>query len=390
MSCWSASASNRGPHDIAPQAPISWVFNSGIKVLRLRSVNLPNALTISRLVAIPPLMYLLLARFDYHDQIAAAVFVVFSLTDTMDGQIARRQGKVSDLGKFLDPLADKLFVLSVLIVLVQEGSIAAWVVVVIFSRELLITLLRTAAAGQGTVIAAAPLGKTKTVTQVVAVTLLILQRPYPVLGLPATLAVAFAVLFTISSGLDYVWRWRHVLVPGAAPRAESPVEPAARELGDVLNETGLTLGLAESCTGGLLAALITDIPGSSAYFIGGVVAYSNSAKEKLLGVAGKLLAEHGAVSAEVAEAMAGGARARFGTVVAAAVTGIAGPEADGTEKPVGLTYIAVATPARTSSRQFTFHGDRWANRRQAAVEALKMLTEAARSVASNQGSVKTA
>jgi CDP-diacylglycerol--glycerol-3-phosphate 3-phosphatidyltransferase len=353
-------------------------------------VNLPNALTISRLVAIPPLMYLLLARFDYHDQIAAAVFVVFSLTDTMDGQIARRQGKVSDLGKFLDPLADKLFVLSVLIVLVQEGSIASWVVVVIFSRELLITLLRTAAVGRGTDIAAAPLGKTKTVTQVVAVTLLILQRPYPVLGLPATLAVAFAVLFTISSGLDYVWRWRHVLVSGTAPDATSPVEPAARELGGVLNETGLTLALGESCTGGLLAALVTDLPGSSAFFIGGVVAYSNSAKEKLLGVDGTLLTDHGAVSAEVAEAMAGGARARFGTALGAGVTGIAGPDADGTEKPVGLTYIAVATPARTWSTQFTFHGDRWANRRQAAVEALKMLTEAARSVAANQGSVKSA
>lgn len=353
-------------------------------------MNLPNALTISRLVAIPPLMYLLLARFDNHDQIAAAVFVVFSLTDTMDGQIARRQGKVSDLGKFLDPLADKLFVLSVLIVLVQERLVAAWVVVVIFSRELLITLLRTGAAGQGTVIAAAPLGKTKTVTQVVAVTLLILQRPYPWLGLPATLAVALAVLLTISSGLDYMWRWRHVLVPRDGPLAESPVEPAARELGGVLSATSLTLALAESCTGGLLAALITDLPGSSAYFVGGVVAYSNSAKEKLLGVAARLLTEHGAVSAEVAEAMASGARDRFGTVLAAGVTGIAGPDADGTDKLVGLTYIAVATPSRTSSRQFTFHGDRWANRRQAAVEALKMLTEAARSVAASQSSVKSA
>ena len=119
--------------------------------------------------------------------LAAIVFVLFSLTDTMDGQLARRQGTVSDLGKFLDPLADKLFVLSVLIVLVQEELVASWVVVVIFARELLITLLRTVAASQGTVIAAAPLGKTKTVAQVGAVTLLILQRPYPLLGLPAAL-----------------------------------------------------------------------------------------------------------------------------------------------------------------------------------------------------------
>src|SRR5205807_3932695 len=152
-------------------------------------VKLPNALTLSRLAAIPVLMVLLIVRFPWHDQIAAALFIVFSLTDTLDGQIARRRGIVSDLGKFLDPLADKLFVLSVLIVLVQEGLVAAWVVVVIFSRELLITLLRSVGASQGRVIAAAPLGKTKTVTQMAAVALLILQRPYPVLVPVAGFAV---------------------------------------------------------------------------------------------------------------------------------------------------------------------------------------------------------
>ena len=86
-------------------------------------MNLPNTLTVSRLAAIPLLMILLIARFDYHDQIAAVLFVAFSFTDTLDGQIARRRGLVSALGKFLDPLADKLFVLSVLIVLVQEGLV---------------------------------------------------------------------------------------------------------------------------------------------------------------------------------------------------------------------------------------------------------------------------
>lgn len=349
-------------------------------------MNLPNALTVSRLVAIPPLMFLMLARFDYHDQIAAAVFIVFSLTDTMDGQIARRQQKVSELGKFLDPLADKLFVLSALIVLVQEGMVAAWVVVVIFSRELLITLLRTAAAGQGSVIAAAPLGKTKTVTQVVAVTLLILQRPYPPLGLPATLAVAFAVLFTVSSGIDYLWRWRHLVV---RRDGGSPVTSAAREVAGVFGETGLTFALAESCTGGLVAAMVTEVPGSSAFFMGGVVAYSNSAKEELLGVGAALLAEHGAVSAEVAEAMADGARSRFGTDLAASVTGIAGPDGDGTTKPVGLTYVAVATPAGTSSHEFHFSGDRWDNRLQAALQSLRLLVGAARAVAAER-SVKTA
>jgi len=123
-------------------------------------VNIPNALTVSRLVAIPMLMALLLLRFPGHDQVAAALFIAFSLTDTVDGQLARRSGTVTDLGKFLDPLADKLLVLAVLIVLVQEGLVAAWIVVVIFSRELIITILRSVGASQGSIIAAAPLGKT--------------------------------------------------------------------------------------------------------------------------------------------------------------------------------------------------------------------------------------
>jgi nicotinamide-nucleotide amidase len=367
-------------------------------------VNLPNALTISRLVAIPPLMFLLLAQFPYHDQLAAAVFVVFSITDTMDGQLARRTHTVSDLGKFLDPLADKLFVLSVLIVLVQEELVAAWVVVVIFARELLITLLRTVAASQGRVIPAAPLGKTKTVTQVLAVALLILQRPYGWLGLPATLAVALALLLTVSSGLDYMWRWRRVLwggvlqpsgpvaVPsGGAPGGESPVDPLARELGALLKEAGQTVAVAESCTGGLLAQLITDEAGSSAYFLGGIVAYGDKAKRELLEVPAALLARHGAVSRPVAEAMAAGARSRFGSTFAAAVTGIAGPASDHTAKPVGLTFIAVGSPGGVECSEHRFAGDRWSNRRQAAGEALRMLIQAARTRAEGtEGEVKTA
>jgi CDP-diacylglycerol--glycerol-3-phosphate 3-phosphatidyltransferase len=352
-------------------------------------VNLPNALTLSRLAAIPLLMILLIVRFEGHDQIAAALFLVFSFTDTLDGQIARRRGTVSDLGKFLDPLADKLFVLSVLIVLVQEGLVAAWVVVVIFSRELLITILRSVAASQGRVIAAAPMGKTKTAMQMVAVTLLILQRPYPALVPFADLAVGVAIIFTIGSGVDYLWRFRHVVWPvateasrptpsGGAPGSESPVDPLARELGALLAKGGLTLSVAESCTGGLLAALVTDQPGSSAYFVGGLVAYANEVKRSQLGVPDALLERHGAVSREVAVAMADGARSRFATTLAASVTGIAGPDAEGT-KPVGLTYIAIATPQGTRCQEFMFSGDRWSNRRQAAGQALRLLIEAARS-----------
>src|SRR6266699_2018476 len=194
-------------------------------------------------------MALLLVPFPGHDQVAAALFIVFSFTDTLDGQIARRRGVVSDLGKFLDPLADKLLVLSVLIVLVQEGLVAAWVVVVIFSRELLITILRSVGASQGHVIGAAPLGKTKTVTQMAAVALLILQRPYPELVQPAAIAVAVAVVFTMVSGVDYLVRFRHLIGLGRATSSQAGIDPLADELGAILAREGLTVSVAEACSG---------------------------------------------------------------------------------------------------------------------------------------------
>jgi nicotinamide-nucleotide amidase len=349
-------------------------------------MNISNALTLSRLAGIPVLMALLLLRFPGHDQVAAALFIAFSLTDTLDGQLARRRGTVSDFGKFMDPLADKLFVLSVLIVLVQAGLVAAWVVVVIFSRELIITILRSVGAGQGRVIAAAPLGKTKTVTQMAAVTLLILQRPYAALVLPADIAVAVAVVFTLWSGLDYLWRFRYLIGPFDTSRVRAasggaPDASPAKALGDLLGDSGLTVSVAESSTGGMIGSLITDQPGSSRYFAGGVIAYSNRVKRDQLGVPEELLSGAGAVSREVAEAMAQGVRKKLGTSLAVSVTGIAGPEADGSKKPVGLTYIAVASEGHTSSREFHFEGDRSSNRRQAAGEALKMLLAEARRVA---------
>jgi CDP-diacylglycerol--glycerol-3-phosphate 3-phosphatidyltransferase len=344
-------------------------------------MNLPNALTASRLLAIPVLMVLLVARFQSHDQLAAAVFLAASLTDILDGNLARRCGQVTELGKFLDPLADKLFILSVLIVLVQEQELAAWVVVVIFGRELLITVLRSVSASAGHVIAATPFGKTKTVLQVAAVLLLILQRPYPPLTLPADVAVGVAVAFTVMSGLDYLWRFRHLLLRvgaplaagGGAPGAESPVDPLVRRLHARLVARGLTLAVAESCTGGMLAAAITDQPGSSAYFRGGVVAYSNEIKQRLLAVPAELIARHGAVSEEVARAMAEGARSRLEADLALSITGIAGPEADGTGKPVGLTHLWLAAAPAGEGRRFVFAGNRWTNRREAVTEALGLL-----------------
>src|SRR4029077_1639389 len=269
--------------------------------------------------------------------------------------------------------------------LVQEGLVAAWAVVVIFSRELIITILRSVGASQGRVIAAAPLGKTKTVMQMSAVALLILQRPYPVLAPLAGVAVAVAVVFTLWSGLDYLWRFRYLIGPFDTSRVRvasgaAPDPSLATDLGVVLRSGGLTVSVVESCTGGMVGAAITDVAGSSAYFVGGVIAYSNEVKRKDLDVSEDVLEKFGAVSREVAEQMANGARSRFRTDLAVGVTGISGPDSDGTSKPVGLTYVAVASAERTSSTEFNFHGDRESNRRQATAEALRMLLAEARSV----------
>ena len=140
---------------------------------------------------------------------------------------------------------------------------------------------------------------------------------------------------------------------------------------------GVTVALAESCTGGLVAATITSVPGSSGYFLGGVVSYSNSAKEAFLDVPAAALAAHGAVSAQVAKAMAVGAQARFASTLAVGVTGIAGPDGGSDEKPVGLTYVALAKGDAADVRRFAFGGDRAANREAGTRAALEWLIEAA-------------
>jgi PncC family amidohydrolase len=140
---------------------------------------------------------------------------------------------------------------------------------------------------------------------------------------------------------------------------------------------GLTVGVAESCTGGLVAETITAVPGASAYFLGGIVAYADAVKTGLLGVAPDALAAHGAVSAQVARAMADGCIAALGPTIAVAITGIAGPDGGSAAKPVGLTYLGLAGPGPTEVRRFVFGGDRAAVRTAAAQQALEWLVAAA-------------
>jgi nicotinamide-nucleotide amidase len=179
------------------------------------------------------------------------------------------------------------------------------------------------------------------------------------------------------------------VAPGAAARADAIerglVEPnerfvfsrdersTAELVLDLLRARGLTVGTAESCTGGLVAGRLTDVPGSSDVVRGGIVAYANEVKEGELGVPAALLAEHGAVSAEVASAMAHGARTALGADVAVAVTGIAGPGGGSPEKPVGLVFLHAVGPVGELARRLDFPGDRETIRLRATVAALHLV-----------------
>lgn len=148
---------------------------------------------------------------------------------------------------------------------------------------------------------------------------------------------------------------------------------AVERLAALLVERRLTLACAESVTGGLIGSLLTDIPGSSEFFMGGIIAYSNESKIRLLGVRPETISAHGAVSAETAVEMARGARDCFGTDVGVSVTGIAGPAGARPGKPVGTTYIAVTTAGGENCRLFTWDGDRPANKQRTAEAALELV-----------------
>lgn len=150
-------------------------------------------------------------------------------------------------------------------------------------------------------------------------------------------------------------------------------EPLEVVVGALLAARGATLAVAESCTGGMLAERITSVPGSSRYFLGGLLVYNDEMKEKLLGVSAALIAEHTAVSQPVAEAMAARVRQRTGAAFGLSVTGYAGPEGGDAERPVGTVYIGLAAPEGTSARPFRLLGDRERVRRLATQSALDLL-----------------
>lgn len=187
-------------------------------------MNLPNQITLARIFLVPVFMFFLLTKWigvlkigtyqiTYNEIVAAIIFVIAAITDGLDGYIARKNNLVTNLGKLLDPLADKLLVSAALISLVEMDRVAAWVAILIISREFAVSGLRMIAASDGLVIAASAWGKLKTILQIVAIVPLMVNNfPFTYIGLPFDqIAIWAAVIVTVISGIDYFIKNQHVL-----------------------------------------------------------------------------------------------------------------------------------------------------------------------------------
>src|SRR3954463_16677657 len=183
-------------------------------------LNLPNALTLIRILLVPVVVVALLDETPNGDAIAAGVFALAALTDTLDGYIARSRGAVTTFGKLMDPIADKLLIAASLIALVSLDRLAAWIAMVIIAREFAVTGLRMVAAEQGVVIQASWMGKVKTILQIAAIICLIAVDPAP-LGID--LLVYAAVAATVISGVDHFFGFKRMREPRPPQTAQCPV-----------------------------------------------------------------------------------------------------------------------------------------------------------------------
>ena len=177
-------------------------------------MNLPNKLTLLRICLIPVFVILMLSQVSNFFLISCIIFIIASITDFLDGKIARKYNLVTDFGKFMDPLADKLLVLSALICMIEYDLVAGWMVIIIVARELTVSILRAIAADNGKVIAASGGGKIKTTSQMIATILLLIGANYSnsQIVFVGTIAMYIATIFTLYSGIDYLYKNRELFM----------------------------------------------------------------------------------------------------------------------------------------------------------------------------------
>lgn len=340
--------------------------------------------------------------------IAAGIFILISATDWLDGYLARSRGEVTDFGKFMDPLADKILVVAALMALIELDALPSWVALIIVAREFIVSGVRMVAASKGEVIAASWYGKFKTVFQMIAIVLFTIKDGYMEgpfsaamgdwLWVLSWVVMIIALVLTVVSMLDYIAKARHLIglgklsIKGKSHLKFDNTSPSinhnelfasneetiqlSKEVLALAQACNAKIATAESLTGGLISASLTAVPGSSASVLGGIVSYDANVKINQLGVPADVVQNYGVVSKPCAEAMAEGVRTLLGADISVAVTGIAGPGGEEPGKPVGTVWLACASARNTTALCCHFSGNRGQVRQQTANEALRMLKAA--------------
>ncbi|MEG0620911.1 MAG: CDP-diacylglycerol--glycerol-3-phosphate 3-phosphatidyltransferase [Raoultibacter sp.] len=382
-----------------------------------------NIVTLARICGVPLFVIALLSPWPtwfpqwpdaemWKPWVAAFVFIILAGTDGLDGYLARSRNEVTNFGKFIDPLADKILTTAALLALIELNVLPSWPVLIILCREFIVAGIRMVAANQGVVIAASWYGKAKTVTQIIAIVLFLIKDSHMVsdfsavlsdhLYLVSWLVMLVALVLTVVSMLDYFSKARELLSFSAAKNAgdaQTATEAASSLASDAAPLDAATAALitpaalealassvlaaararsvhiatAESLTGGLIAATLTAVPGSSDVVAGGIVSYTDAVKQVRLGVTPQVLGAQGAVSEQVATQMALGAKKALGADVAVAVTGIAGPGGAEEGKPVGTVWFGLADANIRYATTRCFAGDRQQVRAQTVRFALELL-----------------
>ena len=371
-----------------------------------------NVVTLVRILLVPVFVVAIISPWpDYLPQwpdaeawkpwVAAVIFAVLSCTDALDGYLARSRGEVTNFGKFIDPLADKILVAAALLALVELQLLPSWVALLIIAREFIVSGLRMLVATHGIVVAASWYGKAKTVFQIIAILLFIVKGSDLLLSLHPDMEIALyaiswffmaiALVLTVVSMIDYFVKSAPILgfgsigasaeggvdFPGKSQPSfptESEIAAAAQAVVAEAKDRGVKLSTAESCTGGLIGGALTSVPGSSSVVEGGIISYSNEVKMNVLGVSADDLRKVGAVSAEVASAMALGSRRVANSDIAVSVTGIAGPGGAVPGKPVGTVWFGLADAAGVHTYLRHFAGSRDQVRSQTVLFALELIS----------------
>lgn len=397
--------------EVTSQAQVSSKLWTPANIVTLIRICLVPVFVVVLVSPWPEFLHLPSVASDSKSLIAACIFILISCTDWLDGYLARSRGEVTDFGKFMDPLADKILVVAALLALIELGALPSWVALIIVAREFIVSGVRMVSASKGVVIAASWYGKFKTVFQMIAIVLFTIKDSHmvgsiadamsDVLWVVSWTVMTIALLLTVVSMLDYISKARELIGLGKssrksnrsagkntssdASRRDSRVQHAcslddyAGKIEALLAQarrSNLTLGTAESLTGGLISAALTSIPGSSDVVCGGVASYMPSVKQGILGVSKDDIDRIGVVSEVVAREMAEGALSALGCDICVAVTGVAGPGGAEEGKPVGTVCFACASAHSVMTKTRLFNGSRDEVRFQTLDCALDMLSDA--------------